>query len=128
MSRFAKTFQALSARKEPALVIYLCAGDPDLETSYELFCAAARGGADVLEIGVPFSDPTADGPTIQAASQRALASGTHLEDVLTMVAKVLDNRGKLGINSSVEQQLAEVVAATHEPPTPALDNAAAAIP
>ena len=88
MSRLEKTFANLAKQRESALVIYLCAGDPDLATSYELFCAATRGGANILEIGVPFSDPTADGPIIQAASQRAISSGTTLDGIIEMVAKL----------------------------------------
>ena len=81
MSRLAETFAALD---RPALIPFLMAGDPDLETSARLLRTAAHAG-DILEVGVPFSDPIADGPTIQRAGQRALARGTTLRDALTLV-------------------------------------------
>jgi tryptophan synthase alpha chain len=68
-------------------VIYLCAGDPDLETTSRLIVAAAKAGADVIEIGMPFSDPTADGVAIQKASERALARGTSLRGLLDAVRR-----------------------------------------
>lgn len=67
-----------------ALIVYVCAGDPSLEATLEAVCAIARAGADIVELGVPFSDPLADGPVIQAASQRALARGTTLARVLEL--------------------------------------------
>jgi tryptophan synthase alpha chain len=88
MSRLAATFEALRARGERALVPFLTAGDPDLETSEALVLAMAEAGADVIELGVPFSDPIADGPTIQRASQRAIASGTTLRGILRLVGRV----------------------------------------
>lgn len=88
MSRLRQTFAALRARGERALVAYLTAGDPDLHASEELVLAAAEAGADVIELGVPFSDPVADGPVIQQACQRALASGTTLQGVLRLVEAV----------------------------------------
>ena len=84
MSRLADTFAALD---RPALIPFLMAGDPDLETSARLLRVAASAG-DILEVGVPFSDPIADGPTIQRAGQRALAAGTTLPDVLTLVRRL----------------------------------------
>ena len=75
-----------------ALVVYLCAGDPDLATTERLVPALADAGADVVELGVPFSDPLADGPTIQAASQRALQSGTSLSSVLRLVERLRASR------------------------------------
>jgi len=71
-----------------ALVVYVCAGDPDLATTEALVPQLAEAGADVVEVGVPFSDPLADGPTIQAAAQRALQSGTTLHGVLGMVHRL----------------------------------------
>jgi tryptophan synthase alpha chain len=88
MSRLASTFDGLRAGKRPGLVAYVTAGDPDLERSRAILRAVARGGADVIEVGVPFSDPVADGPAIQRASERALAAGTHLTAVLDMIAEV----------------------------------------
>ena len=73
---------------KPGLVIYLTVGDPDLATTREIALAAIDAGADVLELGVPFSDPVADGPVIQRASERALARGTRLTDVLGLAAEL----------------------------------------
>ncbi|MBI2369913.1 MAG: tryptophan synthase subunit alpha [Deltaproteobacteria bacterium] len=88
MRRLGQTFTALRERGERALVAYLTAGDPDLRASEELVLAAAEAGADVIELGVPFSDPVADGPVIQQACQRALAAGTTLRGVLRLVEAV----------------------------------------
>jgi tryptophan synthase alpha chain len=88
MKRIEEKFKALRAKNEKALIVYLTAGDPSLETTKKLIFALEKAGVDILEIGVPFSDPTADGPVIQAASQRSLKSGTTLEGVLKMVADV----------------------------------------
>ena len=85
MSRIAERFAALRERGEKALVPFVTAGDPDLETTEALVLAMAEAGADVIEIGVPFSDPTADGPTIQRASERALRAGATLRRVLELV-------------------------------------------
>lgn len=86
--RIASAFAAARSAGRPALIAYLTAGDPDLERSRDLFLALGRGGADLLEVGVPFSDPIADGPVIQRAAERALASGATL-------AKILDLCGSL---------------------------------
>lgn len=86
MSRFKNIFAARGAR--PALIPYLTAGDPSLAASREVCLALAQAGADIIELGVPFSDPVADGPVIQAASQRALAQGTRLTDVLELARAV----------------------------------------
>ena len=75
MDRLAQTFARCKAEGRPAFVSYVCAGDPDLETSRAVLLSLARNGADVLEVGVPFSDPLADGLTNQLASQRALEAG-----------------------------------------------------
>ncbi len=75
MSRLAQTFERLRTAKRGGLVTYLTAGDPDADRSVDLLVAVAQAGADVLEVGVPFSDPLADGPVIQRASERALAGG-----------------------------------------------------
>ncbi len=84
MNRIDQQFAACRAAGRPALVMYLTAGDPDLQTSARILAAVAGAGADVIEIGVPFSDPMADGPVIQAAAQRALAAGANLKAVLAM--------------------------------------------
>jgi tryptophan synthase alpha chain len=78
----------LSFKNRPGLVTYVTCGDPDLETTKAVILAAAEAGADVIELGVPFSDPVADGPVIQAASQRALEKGTKLDDVLQLAREV----------------------------------------
>jgi len=82
VTRLDQVFKELKARGEKALIPFITAGDPDLATSRALALEMAARGADILELGVPFSDPLADGPTIQAASNRAMQGGVHLEDVL----------------------------------------------
>lgn len=84
-SRISRTFEALGRRKRKALVTFLTAGDPAPDASVPLMHALVQAGADVLELGVPFSDPMADGPVIQRASERALRHGVSLSDVLDMV-------------------------------------------
>jgi tryptophan synthase alpha chain len=81
-----KLAMALTFTARPALVAYLTCGDPDLAASREVALAAVEAGAEVLELGVPFSDPVADGPVIQRASERALRHGTSLSDVLELAA------------------------------------------
>jgi len=83
--------------KKPGLVIYLTAGDPDLATTREMALAAIDNGADVIELGVPFSDPLADGPVIQRASERAVARGTRLTDVLVICKEIREARPAAGI-------------------------------
>jgi tryptophan synthase alpha chain len=84
------TFERLRATKRPGLVTYVTAGDPDLERSAGILRALARNGADVIEVGVPFSDPIADGPAIQRASERALAAGSHLSASIDLIERVRD--------------------------------------
>jgi len=88
MGRIENKFKALQIKNEKALVVYLTAGDPSLEMTKKLILGLEEAGVDILEIGVPFSDPTADGPVIQDASQRALKMGTTLEKVLHLVADI----------------------------------------
>lgn len=88
MSRLAATFAALREAKRAGLVTYVTAGDPSPEVSCDVLRAIAAAGADVLEVGVPFSDPIADGPAIQRATERALAAGANLTVVLDMIARV----------------------------------------
>jgi len=78
----------LTFYNKPALVAYVTCGDPDLATTREIVLAAIAAGADVIELGVPFSDPVADGPVIQRASERALKNGTTLAQVLTLAAEI----------------------------------------
>jgi len=88
MGRLAETFQRLRHDARPGLVAYVAAGDPDAATSEEILVALADGGADVIEVGVPFSDPLADGPVIQRASERALAAGMNLRGAIALIARV----------------------------------------
>ena len=94
MGRIEMTFAALKRKGEKALVAYITAGYPGLETTRTLIPALERAGVDIVEVGVPFSDPTADGPVIQAASQAALKNGTTLSRVLDLIAGL---RGAVGI-------------------------------
>ncbi|HUF48135.1 MAG TPA: tryptophan synthase subunit alpha [Vicinamibacterales bacterium] len=88
MSRLQATFDRLRTTARPGLVIYVTAGDPDIETSGQILKAIARAGADVIEVGVPFSDPIADGPVIQRASERALAAGGGLGPTLDLLERL----------------------------------------
>jgi tryptophan synthase alpha chain len=81
----------------PSLVAYVTCGDPDLATTRDVVLAAIDAGADVIELGVPFSDPVADGPVIQRASQRALHSGTTLADVLRLAAEIRQHAQSTGM-------------------------------
>ncbi len=85
MSRIDRRFAALAAEGRAAFVSYIMAGDPDLATALEIMRGLPAAGADVIELGFPFSDPMAEGPTIQRASQRALANGVKLDDVFAAV-------------------------------------------
>jgi tryptophan synthase alpha chain len=87
-SRLDATFAALRARRERALVPYFTAGDPSLAVTRHLVVEAARRGADVIELGIPFSDPLADGPVIQRATQRAFAAGVTLPRVLELAREM----------------------------------------
>jgi len=88
MSRIAEAFARARARNRAAFIAYLCAGDPDFEASVGACLAVAGSGADILELGVPFSDPLADGPTNQLAAQRALAAGMTTARVFELVRRV----------------------------------------
>jgi tryptophan synthase alpha chain len=91
LARAFARFRGTSAR--PGLVTYITAGDPDLARTEGILRALERGGADVIEVGVPFSDPLADGPVIQRATERALASGTTLTGVLDMIGRLRTSLG-----------------------------------
>ena len=84
-SRIDARFAAVKAQNRPVLVTYVMAGDPDLATSQAILEALPQAGADIIEFGVPFSDPMADGVAVQLAGQRALAAGMTLRGVLGMV-------------------------------------------
>ena len=88
MNRLDQTFEALQSQGKKALVAFLTAGDPDYDRSLAVVRAACEAGIDVLELGIPFSDPTADGPVIQRASARALANGMTLARTLELVREI----------------------------------------
>jgi len=88
MTRISDTFAALRSRREVALIPYITAGDPNLATTEKFIYEAAQQGADLIELGVPFSDPMADGPANQRAAERALRSGTSLSRILDLVQTV----------------------------------------
>ena len=86
VNRIQQRFVALAAARRAGLVTFITAGDPSIDTSLQCMHALVKGGADIIELGVPFSDPMADGPTIQRASERALVSGMTLAKVIDLVA------------------------------------------
>ena len=92
--RIAATLAALRERQEKALITYVMAGDPNLGASLKILLALERAGADILEVGLPFSDPLADGPVIQAAGQRALRGGVTPDQVFGLVADFRKNGGR----------------------------------
>lgn len=87
-TRISRLFERLNQENRRGLIAYITAGDPSLDLTVELVKALERGGADLIELGVPFSDPLADGPVIQRASERALAAGTNLRAVLEMASEI----------------------------------------
>jgi len=88
MNRIEQTFKRLKRSGQAALIPFIVAGDPDLEATEALVIQMAESGADIIELGLPYSDPLADGPTIQAASQRALQKGVNLEDLFGLAKKL----------------------------------------
>jgi tryptophan synthase alpha chain len=88
MSRIDRTFDGLKERGQSALIPFIMAGDPNLETTESLVFKMTETGADIIELGVPFSDPLADGPTIQSASQRALQNGVSLKDIFSLTERL----------------------------------------
>ena len=88
---------AIEFKTKPGIVAYITAGDPDLATTREIALAAIDNGADVIELGVPFSDPLADGPVIQRASERAVARGVRLTDVLALAKELREARPACGL-------------------------------
>jgi tryptophan synthase alpha chain len=87
VERIDARFAALRSENRAGFIAYTMAGDPDLETAYKIFSGLAQAGADMIELGFPFSDPMAEGPTIQLAAERALKAGTKIKDVFDMVAR-----------------------------------------
>lgn len=90
MSRYAQMFERLKQRNEGAFGAFLMLGDPDKETSATLLDAVVEAGADMIEVGIPFSDPVADGPVIQAAAERALAAGARVDDSFDLIRGLRD--------------------------------------
>lgn len=88
MTRIGQKFEQLKKKGEKALVPFFFAGDPDIKTTYDLVLAAQKSGADIIELGIPYSDPLADGPVNQAASARALKNGIKLKDIFSLVKDV----------------------------------------
>jgi len=88
---------AISFKNRPGLIVYLTCGDPDMATTRDVVLGAAAAGADVIELGVPFSDPVADGPVIQRASERALRNGATLEQVLDLARDVRSKSPDVGL-------------------------------
>ncbi len=88
MSRIPEVFAKLKAKRRGGFIPFITAGDPDLSVTEELLCELAAAGADIIEVGVPFSDPVADRPVIQRASERALGRGTTIKSVLDCIATV----------------------------------------
>src|SRR5271156_5458804 len=91
MTRIQQLFDRRKREGRAALVAYLTAGDPTPEATPDLVAALERGGADLIELGVPFSDPIADGPVIQQAGDRAIRAGTNMSKVLAMAAKIREH-------------------------------------
>ncbi|MBI5468440.1 MAG: tryptophan synthase subunit alpha [Deltaproteobacteria bacterium] len=87
-TRVETAFERLKEKGEKALITFITAGDPDLGTTKELIFTLEKSGADIIELGIPFSDPAADGPTIQLSSERAVKKGVHLSDVIGLVREV----------------------------------------
>lgn len=88
MNRIDKKFEVLKGEGRKALITFITAGDPDIETTYDIVLAIEEVGADIIELGIPYSDPLADGPTIQASSQRALNKGVKIPDIMRIVEKI----------------------------------------
>ena len=88
MNKIEQKFNLLNESEKTALVCYVTAGDPSLDTTESIVLELEKSGADIIELGIPFSDPMADGPTIQLASERSLAGGTTIHDVLDIVKNI----------------------------------------
>ena len=91
MNRIDKKFRDLKSKKKPAFIPFITAGDPDLHTTKALILEFEKRGADIIELGIPFSDPIADGPIIQASYYRALVRGTKVAQILDMVSNFVPN-------------------------------------
>jgi tryptophan synthase alpha chain len=91
-TRISKRFAELRASGELGIIAYITAGDPSLDATLKFVLALAEAGADIIELGIPFSDPLADGPTIQRASERALKAGTTLAGVIDLVRRIRESK------------------------------------
>lgn len=107
MSRFATMFDRLAARDERAFVPFCVLGDPSPKETLAILLALCEGGADALELGIPFSDPVADGPTIQAAASRALDAGTRPQDAFAIIASLRETQPDIPIGLLVYANLLE---------------------
>jgi len=90
-SRISEKFNKLREKNEKALITYVTSGDPDLDTTLSLVLAMEKAGADIVELGIPYSDPLADGPVMQRAAQRALKVGVNIDSICDMVSRIRDN-------------------------------------
>ena len=88
MNRIVQKFNYLQEKNEKAFIPFVTAGDPDLDTTLQLVLALEKAGADIVELGVPYSDPMADGPVIQASSTRALANGIKINSIMDKVKEI----------------------------------------
>jgi len=93
-NRIDRTFERLRSQSKRAFMPFVTAGDPDLATTLDVFKALDRAGADIVELGIPFSDPIADGPTIQASYTRALANGLKVADIFRAIGKARESFDK----------------------------------
>src|SRR6202050_5562801 len=91
-TRISQRFAELRKSGELGIIAYITAGDPSLDATHKFVLALAEAGSDVIELGIPFSDPLADGPTIQRASERALKAGTTLAGVLDLVRRIRESK------------------------------------
>jgi tryptophan synthase alpha chain len=94
MSKITETFKQLKSDGKKGLVVFVMCGDPDVDSMVDILNEVANAGADVIELGIPFSDPTADGPVIQAAAERALAKGTSVQHAIQVVSEFRKNNSE----------------------------------
>ncbi|MGN1392540.1 MAG: tryptophan synthase subunit alpha [Succinivibrionaceae bacterium] len=97
MSRYSELFKKLQANNEGAFVPFMTIGDPSMENSFDVLCSLVEGGADALELGIPFSDPGADGPTIQMSDKRALDAGANTENCFAIIKQVREKYPEIPI-------------------------------
>ena len=107
--RIEKTFRDLKSSNKPALITFITAGDPDLNNSKKILLNLPKAGADIIEIGVPFTDPMADGPIIQKSYKRALLKGVNLDSVLKLVKIFRETNNYTPIIASRQQDMNSVI-------------------